>query len=141
MIILDTDHMVVLKYSHGPEHATLSAKMAASPDQHFVTTCVTLEEQLRGWLALLKRSNDPSRQVSPYEELNKLIDYFARWTRLDFDDQAADQFKQLRRQRIRIGTMDLKIAAIALVHGSIVLSANLRDFQQVPNLHVEDWLH
>ena len=37
--------------------------------------------------------------------------------------------------------MDLKIAATALVHGALLLSANLRDFRQVPGLMVEDWLH
>lgn len=47
----------------------------------------------------------------------------------------------VRRQKIRLGTMDLKIAAIALIHDSTLLSANLRDFQQVPNLRAEDWLH
>lgn len=141
MIILDTDHIVVLKYSDGREYLSLSAKMAASTEQHFVTTCVTIEEQLRGWLALIKRSTDVQRQVSAYQELNKLINYFARWTRLDLDEQAADQFRELRGQKIRIGTMDLKIAAIALVHGATLLSANLRDFQKVPNLVVEDWLH
>ena len=94
MILLDTDHMVVLKYAQGPEYAKLSAKMAASTDQHFVTTCVTLEEQLRGWLALINRSADPHRQVSAYQQLNNLVDYFARWTRLEFDEHAADQFKQ-----------------------------------------------
>lgn len=141
MIILDTDHVVVLKYSQGSEYATLSGKMAASPDQHFATTVVTLEEQMRGWLALIRRSNDPHQQLFAYARLNELVDYFARWSRLDFDQTAADLFQQLRSQKIRIGTMDLKIAAIALAHGSTLLSANLRDFQQVPNLHVEDWLH
>ena len=36
--------------------------------------------------------------------------------------------------------MDLKIACIALVHNALLLSANLRDFQQVPGLRVENWL-
>ena len=141
MIILDTDHMVVLKYSEGAKYASLAARMAASTDQRFVTTCVTLEEQLRGWLALLNRSKDVPQQVAAYKQLNTLVDYFARWTRLDFDKRASDQFEQLLSRRIRIGTMDLRIASIALVHGSTLLSANLRDFQQVPNLGVEDWLH
>jgi tRNA(fMet)-specific endonuclease VapC len=37
-------------------------------------------------------------------------------------------------------TMDLKIAAIALVNQVLFLSANLRDFEQVPGLRVENWL-
>jgi len=48
-------------------------------------------------------------------------------------------FERLRQQRVRIGTMDLKIAAIALEHNALGLSGNLRDFQQVPGLDVEDW--
>jgi tRNA(fMet)-specific endonuclease VapC len=36
--------------------------------------------------------------------------------------------------------MDLKIASIVLAHNAMLLSRNLRDFQQVPNLRVEDWL-
>jgi predicted nucleic acid-binding protein len=35
--------------------------------------------------------------------------------------------------------MDLKIAAMALAYNALVLSANLRDLQQVPGLDVEDW--
>jgi len=46
----------------------------------------------------------------------------------------------LRRAKVRIGTMDLKIASIALVHDALLLSANLRDFRQVPGLEVENWL-
>ena len=77
MIILDTDHMVVLKYSQGPDYTVLTINMEASPDQHFVTTAITLEEQMRGWLALIHRSRDIGRQVSPYAKLNDLVDYFA----------------------------------------------------------------
>jgi tRNA(fMet)-specific endonuclease VapC len=60
---------------------------------------------------------------------------------LRFDNTCADQFKQLRGQKVRFGTMDLKIASIALVEKALLLSANLRDFQQVPSLQVEDWMH
>jgi tRNA(fMet)-specific endonuclease VapC len=36
--------------------------------------------------------------------------------------------------------MDLKIAATALACDVLLLSANLRDFEQVPDLQVENWL-
>jgi tRNA(fMet)-specific endonuclease VapC len=49
-------------------------------------------------------------------------------------------FAQLRRQKIRIGSQDLKIAAIAMTENALLLSANLRDFQKVPGLRVENWL-
>jgi predicted nucleic acid-binding protein len=34
----------------------------------------------------------------------------------------------------------LKIAAIAMAESALLLSANLRDFQKVPGLRVENWL-
>jgi tRNA(fMet)-specific endonuclease VapC len=96
---------------------------------------------MRGWLAFINRSDDVRRQVPAYQELLRLFDFFARWHVVPFDEQAASEFRGLRAQRIHIGTMDLKIAAIALIHDTLLLSANLRDFQQVPNLRIANWLN
>jgi len=45
-----------------------------------------------------------------------------------FDEPAARQFDDLRRQKLRIGSRDLKIAATALVNQKLLLSANRSDF-------------
>ena len=58
---------------------------------------------------------------------------------LDFDRQAATKFERLTRLKVRIGTMDLRIAAIAIAQGAVLLSKNLTDFRKVPGLRVEDW--
>jgi tRNA(fMet)-specific endonuclease VapC len=79
-------------------------------------------------------------QIPAYERLVGLFDFFGRWTIAPFDEGAASQFKRLRQQGVRIGSMDLKIASMALANGVLLLSANLRDFEQVPNLRVENWL-
>lgn len=57
-----------------------------------------------------------------------------------FDERAAEQFDNLRTSKIRLGAMDLKIAAIALVNQALLLSANRHHFKQVPGLRVENWL-
>ena len=49
-------------------------------------------------------------------------------------------FDDLRKQKVTIGRSDLKIASIALVNDAIVLTANLRDFERVPGLKIENWL-
>lgn len=100
---------------------------------------ITLEEQIQGWLALLHCVPEIPRQVAYYERLLRLVGFFAAWEVLPFDQWAAATFARLRQQGVRIGTMDLTIVAIALEHDALVLSGNLRDSQQVPGLHVEDW--
>lgn len=97
------------------------------------------EEQFRGWLAQIHRIHDPHRQVAAYERLQRRIEFFAAWEVLPWTEQAADILVDLRRRGIRIGTLDLKIAAIALSHEATLLSRNLVDFAQVPRLVVEDW--
>jgi tRNA(fMet)-specific endonuclease VapC len=140
VIILDTDHVNVLKYLDHPRFASLTTQLNTAADQDVATTVITVEEQMRGWLAWISRSDDVRRQVSAYQELLRLFDFFTRWHVLPFDERAASAFQGLRTQRIRIGTMDLKIAAIALIHDALLLSANLRDFQRVPNLRVANWI-
>jgi tRNA(fMet)-specific endonuclease VapC len=102
---------------------------------------IAVEEQLRAWLAQVHRVRDARKQVAPYDRLVRLIETLAEWEVTRWSERAADAFVRLRQERIRIGTQDLKIAALALVHDALLLSANLRDFQQVPGLRVEDWLY
>lgn len=68
-----------------------------------------------------------------------MLDRYLKITVLEFDEASAAEFERLKRSRIRIGTMDLKIAAIALAHDATVLTRNLKDFSRVPGLRVEDW--
>jgi tRNA(fMet)-specific endonuclease VapC len=64
---------------------------------------------------------------------------FSQMNLLPYDERTHSQFLSLSRQRIRIGTLDLRIASIALAHGATVVTRNLRHFRQVPDLRVEDW--
>jgi tRNA(fMet)-specific endonuclease VapC len=141
MIVLDTDHLTVLRYPENPECAKLTARMEEASQETFAISIVSVEEQTRGLLALIHRSRDVEKQVPLYNRFAQLFDFFSRRRIVGFDLRAATEFKRVRQQRIRIGTMDLKIASIARVHNASHLSANLRDFRQVPGLQVESWLH
>jgi tRNA(fMet)-specific endonuclease VapC len=138
MLVLDTDHLVELDRGSS-QGAALQRKLEDAGDE-VATTIISAEEQFRGWLAQLHRQRDPHEQIATYQRLQRRIAFFAAWHVLPWDTNAADILQGLRRQRVRIGTMDLKIASIVLAHDATLLSRNLRDFQQVPNLRVEDWL-
>jgi len=138
MLVLDTDHLVELDRGSA-RGAALQQRLEDAGDE-VATTIISAEEQFRGWLAQIHRQRDPDEQIATYQRLQRRMAFFAAWHVLPWDTETADIFAGLRRQRIRIGTMDLKIASIVLAHNAILLSRNLRDFHQVPDLRVEDWL-
>jgi tRNA(fMet)-specific endonuclease VapC len=102
-------------------------------------TIISFQEQVRGWLAYLNKARTPAAILHGYVELEAILRDFCQANVLPFDRAAQDRFADLHRHRLRIGTMDLRIAAIALATGATLLSRNLRDFSQVPGLVVEDW--
>ncbi|WP_133793489.1 type II toxin-antitoxin system VapC family toxin [Prosthecobacter fusiformis] len=140
MILLDSNHLAVLKYREHPRCLSLSKRLKEHADEGIGTTVIAFEEQMRGWLGLIARTSQISRQVSAYHELAGISRFFARWNVVDFDDLAASRFESLRGQKLRVGSMDLKMASIALVNNALLLTANKRDFIQVPNLRFENWL-
>ena len=140
MIILDTDHLSVLFDTRHRKRPLLQNKMQALTGEEFATTIVTVEEQCQGWLNLIHQVVDPERQVSGYNRLLAYLDFLNGWRILPFEARAAAECVRLRKAKIRIGSQDLKIASIAIVHGALLLSANLRDFRKVPHLRVECWI-
>jgi tRNA(fMet)-specific endonuclease VapC len=138
MILLDTDHLSVLTYVGNRQYDSLSSKIRESTEE-FGATIVSLEEQMRGWLAAIHGKSDVGEQIAPYAHLARLWDFYRDWRILPWDAKAVALFKGFRKQKVRIGTQDLKIAAIALANDALLLSANLRDFQKVAGLRVENW--
>jgi tRNA(fMet)-specific endonuclease VapC len=79
-------------------------------------------------------------QVGIYERMQESLTAAMKLGLLPFDDDAATVFVALRKEFRRLGTMDLKIAAICLVHDATLLTRNLVDFAKIPDLRVENWL-
>jgi tRNA(fMet)-specific endonuclease VapC len=139
MVILDTDQLTVIQRQNEPAYSRLCARLRQTPSGPICTTIVRVEEQMRGWLVVLSRSRRLEQEIVAYRRLHALFSMFGNIPALDFDESAAAQFSQLRRTRIGLGSMDLKIAAIALSQEATLLSRNLTDFRRVPGLQVEDW--
>ena len=79
------------------------------------------------------------QQVTVYQKLAKQLDNYRKITVIGFDQNAGHIFQDLRKRFPRIGTMDLKIAAIAIANQATLLTRNTKDFGQIPNLQIEDW--
>jgi tRNA(fMet)-specific endonuclease VapC len=139
MIVLDTDHISLLQHPDSPEGQRLARRLAVSIDQEIVTTVVTVEEQMRGWLRVIARYRDLQQQAPYYDKLISFVRFFSHWRILPLAGAAVDSFQTLQHARLRVAVTDLKIAAITLASRGMLLSRNLRDFERVPGLHVEDW--
>lgn len=139
MLILDTDHLVEYQKGTSPEAIRLRDRLQQT-NEPFSTSIITVEEVMRGWLAAIRRTAKPHDQITAYSRLRNLFRFFATWEVIDWTNIAANTYSALKQSKTRIGSMDLKIACIALTSNAILLSRNLNDFQRVPSLRVENWL-
>jgi len=100
---------------------------------------ISFHEQTLGAHAYVNRARDAAGVIRGYEMFQNLLTYYCTAQVLPFEQAASAVFTLLQAQRIRIGTMDLRIAAIALARDFTILTRNVGDFRRVPNLNVEDW--
>jgi tRNA(fMet)-specific endonuclease VapC len=139
VLVLDTDHLSLIQRSDSAEGRRLAARLEPVAEDEVCTTIINYEEQTRGWLGFLARARTITHQVDAYRRLMLHVDMYTRIPLLPFDDQAAVRFQSLQRQRLRVATMDLKIAAVVLANGGTLLTRNLSDFARVPGLQTDDW--
>ena len=138
MIILDTDCISLIERGN-PESEVLLRYLDSADNDEVATTIINFEEQMRGWLAFLAKAKTIDRQVLAYERLIRFLDNYRMINVLPFEEVAAIEFRKLKAGKIRIGTMDLKIAAIALAHDARLITRNISDFEKIPGLRLADW--
>ncbi len=138
MYLLDSDHMSLLERG-GAEGVKIRSRLRTTALDDVATTIISYEEQIRGWMARLAGITELEKQMNDYSELKRLLNNYCRIAVVEFDAKAIAEFRRLRQAKIRVGTMDLKIAAIALANDATVLTRNTQDFSRVPNLKFEDW--
>lgn len=138
MYLLDSDHLTLLERGT-QEGLRLKIRLAALPPDDKATTIITYEEQTRGRLAFVSQAKTSAQQVEAYNRLHGHVRFFRLIPIVGFDEKAATEFARLQTLRLRAGTLDLKIAAIALANNAVLLSRNLQHFAPVPGLTVEDW--
>jgi tRNA(fMet)-specific endonuclease VapC len=136
--ILDTDHVSLLETGH----LACTKRLNLVGYEQVATTTVTVEERLQGWLGAVRHASAPNqadRLIWAYAGLRKTVQYVNGFVILDWTESASRKFFELRQEKVRIGTQDLRIAAIALAADAVVVTRNRKDFAQVPGLQIEDW--
>jgi len=88
MVVLDTDHLSMLERGDQPGAGALRARLAPLPPAEVVTTIISYEEQMRGWMAYLAQTRAVGYQVEAYRRLLQHLDNYRRIPVLAFDEAA-----------------------------------------------------
>jgi tRNA(fMet)-specific endonuclease VapC len=137
--LLDTDHISILQRESGAEFIALSARITRSSSADLAFSVISFHEQVLGCHAYINRARNSAEVVRGYGMLARVIRDFVAAPVLPFDTAAATVFDGFVAQRLRMGTMDLRIAAIAVSNGLVLLTRNVSDFGKVDGLRTENW--
>ncbi|MEH2307911.1 type II toxin-antitoxin system VapC family toxin [Nostoc sp.] len=128
--LLDT--CVISDFVKGEEN-TLKRIKLISPTEIFVSSLTVME--VKYGLTI-----NPQRAVKIQSTIEILLGSI---TILPFDSKEAEQAAQIRSflklAGSPIGFYDVLIAATAVINNHIVVTSNVREFQRVPNLQIENW--
>ena len=137
--LLDTDHISLLEHRRGTEYAAFSVRLNLHAADGIGVCVVSFQEQVLGANARIQSARNTQELLRGYELLFGILEHYRLFPVLPFDAAAQGEFTSLRQQKVRIGTSDLRIAAIALSRNLTVVSRNVSDFGKVSHLKVEDW--
>lgn len=135
LYVLDTD--VLSLYRNG--NATVMQHVSAHSGHVLAVAVVSAKEMLRGWLDYLPRQTRPDRIAHGFAQLAATVTFLGGWPILPYQESTITLYQQLRSQVANVGSNDLRIAAIALEQGAVVVTRNLRDFNRIPGVTTEDW--
>lgn len=135
LYLLDTDILTLFR----SRHPRVCERAATHHRSELATSIITVEEQLTGWYSLLRRAKREDELVAAYQRLAGTVQFLSRVQILAFSSNAASRFTEFRKARLKIKTMDLRIACIALEAGAKLVTRNRSDFEVVPGLELEDW--
>jgi tRNA(fMet)-specific endonuclease VapC len=135
LFVLDTDTLSL--HYHG--HPIVQSKVTACKPDELAVTVITVEEQLSGWYSLLRTFKKRDELARTYAQLGNAVKALGQWAILPYTEAAMLRYDHLKSLKLNVKSQDLRIAAIALEHSAVVVTRNVRDFQRVPGLVIEDW--
>ena len=120
-------------------HPFVTQRVQSIDPNALAVTIITVEEQMYGRLNRIRRAKSTDDLRLGYSNLNRTLEYFQTIDVIDFDQAAVDCYREIIDRKLRVGTQDLKIAAITLSRQAILVTRNYRDFSKVSGLQLEDW--
>ena len=138
MVAFDTDVLTEILLGN----AVFVERASAIPIHEQAVPIVVVEEIVRGRLNVIRQAEARKSSLSierAYELFEETFSDFRRIKVLSYTSQSESVYQQWRRQKIRLSTHDLRIAAICVSHSVKLISRNRRDFERLSSLRVEFW--
>jgi tRNA(fMet)-specific endonuclease VapC len=139
--IFDTDHVSLFLRGYSPVVQKVQATFTEESESFFITI-ITVQELFNGWLTRLNSTQNPEELLSLYGKFWQTLSFIRESKVLNFDAEASACYqslltrKSLHKKRL---LKDLRIAAIAISTGGVLVTRNYKDFQGIPQLKFEDW--
>ncbi len=124
------------------DNAVYTQRAEIIPAADKVIPVVALEEVLRGRLDAIRRAQAGRIRLTldrAYDLFRDAIEDTQEYRLLPYTAAAHTLFQQWRAAKIRVGTNDMRIAAICMVHGATLVTRNVRDYAQIPGLTFDVW--
>lgn len=138
MIAFDTDVLTEVLLGN----AAYVTRAAAIPLHEQAVPVIVIEEIMRGRLNIIRQAEAGRVSVSlarAYELFEDIFTDFRHLHLLSYTGQAEALYQEWRTRGMRLGTHDLRIAAICVAHRATLISRNRQDFERVPGLVTEFW--
>ena len=136
MFVLDTDTFTLLL--RNDEKVVLRRSRVSV---EVVLTSITRIEVLQGRFASVVKAADRYQLLLAWDRLAESEADLGAFEILPLDEAAAAEFERLLGTKglCRIGRGDLLIASIVLANKATLVTRNVKDFQKVPGLQLENW--
>lgn len=138
MILLDTD--TVTHFSYGNEN--IRKRIEAVGDEELAIATITRHELLRGRAETLLKAASEEELRTAVERFQQTEQLLAAFLTADFDENSIKNFGKLKKQKKlkKMGRADMLIACIALAHNALLVTRNIKDYQDVAGLRTENWV-
>src|SRR5262249_33974035 len=113
LYVIDTD--ILTLYETG--HQAVCQRVAAHQPSELAITVISVEEQLTGRFAQIRRARQPDEIARAYLQLAEATAFLGGLQILPFPEAAIRRYEQLKSARLNVGKQDLRIAATALEYG------------------------
>ncbi|MCP4659407.1 MAG: type II toxin-antitoxin system VapC family toxin [bacterium] len=104
----------------------------------------TIDRVATTWITAAELYYGAARSVAPEKNQGLVTELLESLEIHGLNTSASRQFGRLKaeleRQGQRLADADLLIASVALVHGATLVTGNVRHYDRIPDLEIEDWI-